>query len=156
MTIDYRGISPSQKPYPHMGVPNAYTQLVLFRLYCSAPEHPEPAQSTSNQRRVFAKHSIQVGRINLEPSQATASKHWSLHSVRVKVRVRTANLNKTNWVYALGTPIWAYGIAPGVPPKSTFCIIFCDILEESKWYIADEHERDLSAASTQQQRKVLV
>ena len=27
------------------------------------------------------------GRINLEPSQATASKHWSPHSVRVRARV---------------------------------------------------------------------
>ena len=33
----------------------------------------------------ISKHSIQVRRINLEPSQATASKHWSLHSVRVRV-----------------------------------------------------------------------
>ena len=69
-----------------MGVPNAYTQFVLSRLY-STPQHPEPAQSTSNQRNL-SKHSIQVKRINLEPSQATASKHWPLHSVRVKVRVR--------------------------------------------------------------------
>ena len=66
------------------------------------------------------------------------------------------NLNKTNWVHALDTPIWAYGIAPGIPPKSTFCSIFYDILEESKWYIAGKHERDPSAALTQQQRKVLV
>ena len=34
-------------------------------------------------------HSVQVGRINLEPSQATASKHyWSPHSVCVEGRVR--------------------------------------------------------------------
>ena len=36
----------------------------------------------------ISRHSIQVGRINLEPSQATASKHWSLHGVRVRVWVR--------------------------------------------------------------------
>ena len=44
---------------------------------------PEPARINS-----LSKNSIQVGRINLEPSQATASKHWSLHSVRVRARVR--------------------------------------------------------------------
>ena len=36
----------------------------------------------------ISKHGIQAGRINLELSQATASTHWSLHSVRVRVRVR--------------------------------------------------------------------
>ena len=35
----------------------------------------------------ISKHSIQAGRINLEPSKATASKHWSLHVARVQVRV---------------------------------------------------------------------
>ena len=87
VSLSTKGISLSQKPYPPMGVPNAYTQFVLFRSY-STPQHPEPAQSTSKQRIVFTKHSIQVGRINLEHSQATASKHWSLHNVRVRVRVR--------------------------------------------------------------------
>ena len=61
-----------------------------------------------------------LGRINLEPLQATASKqHWSLRSVRVKIRVRVrvgwyllTYVDPTNWVYALGTPIWANGIAP--------------------------------------------
>ena len=66
------------------------------------------------------------------------------------------NLNKTNWVYALGAAIGAYKNKPGIPPKSTFCVIFYDILEESKWYVAGEHERDPSAASTQQQRKVFI
>ena len=55
----------------------------------------------------------------------------------------------TTW-YARGVPIDLEGISP----KSIFCIIF--ILEESKWYIAGEHERDPSAASTQLQRKVLI
>ena len=63
------------------------------------------------------------------------------------------NQFKTNWVYALGTPSWAYGVAPGIPPKSSFCIIFYDMLEEAKWYIAGEHERDQSAASTKQPKK---
>ena len=46
-----------------------------------------------------------------------------------------------------------YGIAPGIPPKSTFCTISYNIMEESKWYIAGEHERDPSAASTQSKGK---
>ena len=29
------------------------------------------------------------------------------------------DLDQTNWVYALNTPIWAYGISPCFPPYST-------------------------------------
>ena len=101
-------LCPKKIIYPHMGVPNAYTQFVylgytvpnaytqfvLSRLY-STPHHPpEPAQSTSNQRLYtwysLSKHSIQVGRTDLDRvfTAKTASKHWSLHSVRVRARVR--------------------------------------------------------------------
>ena len=65
-----------------MRVFNAYTQFVLSRLY-SNPQHragPVNVQSTLS----ISNH----GRISLEPSQATASKHWSLPSVRVRVEVR--------------------------------------------------------------------
>ena len=65
------------------------------------------------------KHSINVGQISLEPSKATSSKKLSLHSVRVRVRVRVGwclltYLDQTVWLYALNTPIWAYGIAPNL------------------------------------------
>ena len=43
----------------------------------------------------------------------------------------------------------------GIPPKSIFRL-FVFKYDESKWYIAGEDERDPSAASTQQQRKVLI
>ena len=69
-----------------MGVPNAYTQFVYlgYTVTHSIPSRPD--QRPINVES--SKHGIQVGRISLEPSQATASKHWSLHSGRVKVRVR--------------------------------------------------------------------
>ena len=49
----------------------------------SKPQHPDPAESTCS----ISKHGIQVGRVNLEPSQAAASMHRSPHRVRVRVRV---------------------------------------------------------------------
>ena len=48
----------------------------------SLPKLQHPAAAWIN------KHSIRTGRIDLEPSQATASKRWSPHSVRVRVTVR--------------------------------------------------------------------
>ena len=70
-----------------MGVFDAYTQVVLSGLY-TTPQHPQrPDQRPINVECFQAQHPSR-GRINLEPSQATASKHWSLHSVRVRVRVR--------------------------------------------------------------------
>ena len=42
---------------------------IWYRLYSSNTHHPEPAESTL----IICKHSIQVGRINLEPSQAIDS-----------------------------------------------------------------------------------
>ena len=77
---------------------------------------PHSIPSRPNQRPINvepfqAQLSIQIGRINREPSQATASKHWSPHSVRVKVGVRVRvgwylhiNLYKQKWVYALLSP----------------------------------------------------
>ena len=49
------------------------------------PQHPEPAESTWGLSKQSNHH---MGRINLEPSQPTASKHWSPHSVPSRVRVR--------------------------------------------------------------------
>ena len=87
-----------------MEVPNAYTQFVLSSLY-STPQHPEPAQPTWSR----SKHSIQVGRINLEPYKATPSKHWSLPSVGVRCYLST-------YIKKLGvrivTPVWGYGNSP--------------------------------------------
>ena len=60
----------------------AYTvPIVLVFPICSIPSRP-------NQLKSLSKQSNQVGRINLEPTQGTASKHRSPHSVRVRVRVR--------------------------------------------------------------------
>ena len=72
---------------------------------------------------IFSKHSLQVGRGNLEPSQVTASKHWSLRSVRVRatrvVPVLTDTWCKTVWEHALSTPPnRGYVIFP-------FFMIFC-------------------------------
>ena len=53
------------------------TQSIL-----SLPKLQHPAAAWIN------KHSTRTGRIDLEPSQATAAKHWSPHSVRVRFRVR--------------------------------------------------------------------
>ena len=63
----------------------------MYRLYTAVP-HSIP--SRPNQAiNSLSKHSTQVGGINLEPSQATTSKHWSLPSVRVGVRVRVVPVN---------------------------------------------------------------
>ena len=54
----------------------------------------------------------------LEPSQETASKHWSLPSVRGRANgwgwgfESGTDLDKTHWVYALGNPMWACGNSP--------------------------------------------
>ena len=63
--------------------PVCFTYLVYTVHPTASRASPINVQSTLT----ISKHSIQVGRINLEPSQATASKHWSLLSVWVRVRV---------------------------------------------------------------------
>ena len=56
----------------------------------------ESCQATATLRRSTkprnspSKHSIWAGRMNLEPSQATASKHWSPDRVWVRVSVRVS------------------------------------------------------------------
>ena len=67
--------------------PDCYTSTCIYTGHTAAVPHSIP--SRPNQRiNSVSEHSIKVARINLEHSQATASKHWSLPSVRVRVRVR--------------------------------------------------------------------
>ena len=61
-----------------------YTAIVPVALRFLNPQHAEPAESTES----LSEQSNHMGRINLEPSQATASKHWSPRSVPIRVRVR--------------------------------------------------------------------
>ena len=61
-----------------------YTAVVPIVLGFLNPQHPEPAESTSS----LPEQSNHMGRIDLEPSQATESKYWSPHSVLIRVRIR--------------------------------------------------------------------
>ena len=53
-----------KNPYPHMGARKSSPQLVMYSLHCTYVE-PKDFQPTASR----------VGRINLEPSQATVFKH---------------------------------------------------------------------------------
>ena len=66
--------------------PVGYLQLI----YCcinvpriSNQQHLEPTELT----RSLSTQVNHMGRINLEPPQATASKHWSPHNIPIKVWV---------------------------------------------------------------------
>ena len=61
------------------------TAVVPIVLGFHNPQHPEPAESTYSLSK---QSNLHMGRINLQPSQATASKHWSPHSIQSRVRVR--------------------------------------------------------------------
>ena len=64
----------------------AYTAAVVPIVLGIFPTHSIP--SRLNQLKSLSKQSNHMSLINLEPSRATASKHWSPHSVRIRVRVR--------------------------------------------------------------------
>ena len=69
---------------PPSSLYTAYTAVVPIFLGFLNAQHPQLAESFYS----LSKQSNHMGRINLEPSQATASKHWSPHSVPIRVRVR--------------------------------------------------------------------
>ena len=46
-----------------------------------------PSHSFPTRAECLSKHSIQAGRLNLDPSQVTASKHRAPRSIRIGVRV---------------------------------------------------------------------
>ena len=74
-----------------MGVRKSSPQLVIYSLNCCCTYSPRISQRTASRAGWIkleyfqAEQSYHMGRINLEPSQATASKHWSPHSVRVVI-----------------------------------------------------------------------
>ena len=108
---------------------------------------PPQLDREQSSQTYFASHVGQTGALASEAGQWVRDVAWFQQQ------------RKHSTVSMLGppsTPVWAYGIAPGIPPKSILCIIVYDVLEESKWHIAGEHERDPSTASTQQKRKVLI
>ena len=91
----------------------------LFYLGYTVP-HSIPSRPNQRPMKVEYFQAQRPSRAN-QPrafTQATASKHWSPHSVRVRVRVGWYLLtlgDSTIWVYALNPIIWAYGIAPLSP-----------------------------------------
>ena len=73
-----------------MEVRKSSPQLVTYSLYIVVPvlgflnpQHPEPAKSKD-----LSMQSNHMFRINIEPSQATARKRWSPHSIPIRVWVR--------------------------------------------------------------------
>ena len=75
------------------------TRVRAFFVFFCPPATPAPRWHSSAYH--YSKYSIRAGRSNLEPSQATASKHRSPHSVWVRVRVRV-RVHRIGWS-ALGT-----------------------------------------------------
>ena len=69
--------------FPPSWLNAAYT-AVLIVLGLLNPQHPEHVEKLKS----LSKQSNHMGQINLEPSQATASKHWSLHGIPTRVWVR--------------------------------------------------------------------
>ena len=68
---------------PPSSLYTAYTAVVPIFLGFLNAQHPQLAESFYS----LSKQSNHMGRINLEPSQATASKHWSPHSIPIRVLV---------------------------------------------------------------------
>ena len=80
----------AKKSVPTHGVYASLPPSWLYTAYTVPIVQGFPTHSIAsrpNQLKSISKQSNQVGRINLEPSQATASMHWSPHSVRVRVQV---------------------------------------------------------------------
>ena len=96
-----------KKAYPHTGyggISCVHPVCLIYVVQYPAASRAGPinAQSTLSN----SKHNIQVGRINLEPLQVTASKHWSPHSVRVGWYL-FHQIKQFGCTYTLNTPIRA-------------------------------------------------
>ena len=108
-----------------MRTPSLFYMLYVLQVI----QYPTPPRACRINLSI-SKHSIHVGRINLGPSQATASKRWSLHSVRVKVRVRVRvgwYLLTSQYTTKLGvrivTPIWGTEMLPTVDAFIKACAV---------------------------------
>ena len=77
-------------PYPHIRVRKSSPQLIIYSLYILLyiPRISQPTASRADRINLrVSTQSNHMGRINLEPSQATASKRWSPHSIPIRVWV---------------------------------------------------------------------
>ena len=77
-------------PYPHIRVRKSSPQLIIYSLYILLyiPRISQPTASRADRINLrVSTQSNHMGRINLEPSQATASRHWSPHSILIRVWV---------------------------------------------------------------------
>ena len=72
-----------RKSSPLLVICSLYFEVLLYVPRISNQQHLEPTELTTS----LSTQINHMGRINLEPPQATASKHWSPHNIPIKVWV---------------------------------------------------------------------